>query len=68
MEKIIQSGKQIELELKSIMQFKDHLEKGIKLKSFDDSDDYSMVEDVLSSIKPLNKEDRICKYWNNIGC
>ena len=40
------------------MQFKDHLEKGIKLKSFDDSDDYSMVEDVLSSIKPLNKEDR----------
>ena len=58
MEKIIQSGKQIELELKSIMQFKDHLEKGIKLKSLDDSDDYSMVEDVLSSIKPLNREDR----------
>ena len=40
------------------MQFKDHLEKGIKLKSFDDLDDYSMVEDVLSSIKPLNREDR----------
>ena len=58
MEKIIQSGKQIELELKSIMHFKDHLEKGIKLKSFDDSDDFSMVEDVLSSIKPLNREDR----------
>ena len=58
MDKIIQSGKQIEVELRSIIQFKDHLEKGIKLKSFDEADDYSMVEDVLSSIRPLDREDR----------
>ena len=58
MDKIIQSGRQIEVELRSIIQFKDHLEKGIKLKSFDDADDYSMVEDVLSSIRPLDREDR----------
>ena len=58
MEKIIQSGKQIEVELRSIIQFKDHLEKGIKLKSFNDAADYSMVEDVLSSIRPLNREDK----------
>ena len=58
MEKIIESGKRIEEELKLIIQFKDHLDKGIKLKSFNDDRDYSMVEDVLDSIKPLASEDK----------
>ena len=57
-EKIIESGKRIEEELKLIIQFKDHLEKGIKLKSFNDGEDFSMVEDVIDSIKPLESGDK----------
>ena len=58
MDKIVQSGKQIEEELRSIIQFKNHLENGIKLKLFDDDANYSMVEDVLDSIRPLDREDK----------
>ena len=57
-EKIIESGKRIEEELKLIIQFKDHLGKGIKLKSFNDGENFSMVEDVIDSIKPLESGDK----------